>query len=133
MKVIYYADDGTEFNNESACLEYERFHNEETERRLSEIHAFNEQGKKIKLGDNLQDYNMEDMIRDTVCIMFDTREAWDFFNKQQDYYGYDCIKYTALYRDEELYIYEDRFESWIPAKSSMEYYQKMLEKFMERK
>lgn len=131
MKVIYYADDGTEFETEDECLRYEEIHNEKIKRLLSEIHAFTERKKKIKVIDG--PYDIENMIADTYYVIFDSREAWNFFNQQQEDYGYAAIKYSAVYRNGDVFLYQDTADSWVSAKTCIKYYQGILDKFTERK
>lgn len=131
MKVIYYADDGTEFETEEECLRYEEMHNEKTKRLLSEIHAFTEHKKEIKVIDG--PYDIENMIADTYYAIFDSREAWNFFNQQQEDYGYAAIKYNNVYRNGDVFLYKDSVDDWVSAKNSIKYYQGILDEFTERK
>lgn len=132
MKVIYIADDGKEFEDKDMCLEYEDIHNAKIKKLLSEIHAFTENGKEIKVGGLLDEYDIENMIRETMYVTFDSDEAFNFFNNQQEYYGYVSIIECTTYRDGDVFIYNDYTDEWISAKEMIEHYQGIIDKFKSK-
>lgn len=131
MEIIYRADDGKEFEDEDECLEYERLHNEKTNKMLSEIHAFTERGYEIKVGDGPREYDIENMLMETMYVTFDSEEALEFFDEQQEYYGYRPIHECAGYKDGDVYIYKDGADEWESTMENIEHYQEILYKFTE--
>lgn len=114
MRVVYYADDGTEFESEKECREYE----DETADLLTEftnhIHAYDKYGNAI----NLSEYdptNWEDAFQEIEYIKFDTKKAIDCF---LDYairmFGLCDIAY-GIKRDvipDERYFYDWDNDKW---------------------
>lgn len=134
MKVIYYADDGTEFETEEECLEYETLQNANTKKLLSEIHAFDMFNSKIIVGDGLKEYSIEDMINHALYVTFDSDEALEFFNEQQEYYGYNPIHECTSSKKGDVYIYKDDGNGWESAMEMVEHYQAIIDRFTtERK
>lgn len=134
MKVIYIADDGREFEDENECLEYENLKSEKNKKFLNAIHAFNKEGREIKIDLNniVSDYDIENMIRETRYGTFDSLEACIFFDEQQEYYGYKPIHECVEYRDGDVFIYDDCTDEWISAKEMIEHYQGILDKFKSK-
>lgn len=133
MKAIYIADDGREFEDENECLEYEKLENEKTKKLLSEIHAFNEKGEEIKVGNGAREYDIEGMLMETFYVTFDSDEALHFFDDQQEYYGYPPIHECTICKNGDVFIYNDGDGEWISAKEMIEHYQDIMTKFRERK
>lgn len=129
MKVIYIADDGKEFEDKDMCLEYENLHNAKIKKLLSEIHAFTEEGKEIKVSGLLDEYDIETMSREAVYVTFDSDEARHFFDDKQEHYGYVPIHECTTCRDGDVFIYSDCADEWISAKEMIEHYQAILDKF----
>lgn len=129
MKVIYVADDGKEFEDKDMCLEYEDIHNAKIKKLLSEIHAFTDKGEEIKVGGLLDEYDIEDMIRETVYVTFDSDEARHFFDEQQDHYEFTPIHACTLCKNGDVFVYNDSDDEWISAKEIIEHYQWILDKF----
>ena len=119
MKTIYIADDGKEFEDENECLEYENLKSEKTKNFLNAIHAFDEGGQEIKIDlNNISSvYDIENMIRKTIYVTFDSLEARMFFDKQQEYFGYkpihECVDHE--YENDDVFIYNSNDE-WESAK-----------------
>lgn len=133
MKVLYIADDGTEFEDKDECQEYERLQNANVSKLLSEIHAFTEKGDEIKVGDGLGEYNIDEMLMETMYVTFDSNKARDFFDEQQAYYGYEQIgAYIDSCKDGDVYLYNEDVEEWESAMEMIERYQEILDKFKER-
>lgn len=134
MKVLYIADDGKEFEDEDECLEYERLQNANASKLLSEIHAFTEKEDAMQVGDGPGEYNIDEMLMETMYVTFDSKEARDFYDEQQKYYGYTQIsEYINSYKDGDVYVYNDSVEGWESAMEMIERYQEILDKFTERK
>lgn len=131
MEIIYRADDGTEFRDEDECLEYERFHSEKAKKLLSEIHAFDRVGNEMKVGDGPNDYDLENMIARAGYVSFDSEEAFEFFDEQQDYYGYAKIGEWNRYTMGDVYIYKLNGDCWESANEMIGHYQELIDKFAE--
>ena len=129
MKVIYYADDGTEFETEEECLEYENLQSVTTQKMLSEIHAFTEKGKEIRVGDGPKEYDIENMITETMYVTFDSDEARYFFDEQQEYYGYRPIHECTSCKNGDVFVYRDGCDEWESAMEMIEHYQGLLWSF----
>ena len=135
MRAVYIADDGREFEDENECLRYENLKSEKTKNFLNAIHAFDEEGHEIKVDLNniASGYDIEDMIGQTMYVTFDSIEARNFFDEQQEYYGYtpihECV--DSEYEDGDVFIYNDADE-WESAKEMIKNYQSIITKFRNK-
>lgn len=64
------------------------------------FHCFDEDMKLLKY-----EYGV-DCFSDCHYVVFDNKKAFDFFNAQQDYYGY-CRIEDYLYANGHVYYYSD--------------------------
>lgn len=134
MKVIYYADDGTGFETEEECLAYENLQNVKIKKLLNKIHAFDENGKKITVGDGISERSIEGMVLETIYVTFDSEDALIFFDEQLKYSGNRQIHEDTSCKVGDVYIYDDYADEWESAMEMVEYYQGIIDKFTtERK
>lgn len=135
MKTIYIADDGKEFEDENECLDYENLKSKKTKNFLNAIHAFDEGGQEIKIDfNNISSvYDIENMIRKTMYVTFDSLEARMFFDEQQEYFGYksihECVDHE--YENDDVFIYNSNDE-WESAKEIVKKYQDIITKFKSK-
>lgn len=129
MKTIYIADDGTEFEDEDECLEYEKLQSEKMQKMLSEIHAFTEKEHEIKVGNGPREYDIENMLMEVIYVTFDSDEARHFFDEQQEYYGYRPIHEFTSCKDGDVFIYKDGADEWESAMEMIDHYSTILNKF----
>ena len=135
MRAVYIADDGREFEDENECLAYENLKSEKTKKFLNAIHAFDDEGQEIKLNLNniIDEYDIEELISNTMYVTFDSIEARSFFDEQQEYYGYTPIHkcVDSKYEDGDVFIYNDADE-WESAKEIIKNYQNIITKFRNK-
>lgn len=129
MKVLYIADDGKEFEDEDECLKYENLQSAKTKRMLNEIHAFTEKGNEMKVGGLLDEYDIENMLMEVMYVTFDSDDARQFFDKQQEYYGYRPIHEFTSCLDGDVFIYKDGADEWESAMEMIDHYSTILNKF----
>lgn len=82
MKIIYRANDGTDFENEEDCQNYERY----LDKIRKEIHLYNENFKEL----SFDDVGWEERICFFKC---ETEESFNFFVK--------IFPYDIMYKDFE--------------------------------
>lgn len=109
MKVVYYADDGTEFETEDECREYEKKMANILIEFTNSIHAYDDNGKVI----NLNDYDTEEWeeaFEKITHIQFDTQKAIDCYLKHAiSEYG---MLYIASDINREVKVGERYFYDW---------------------
>jgi len=81
MKIIYIADDGTQFDNEVDCTDYEWKLNHPN---LKDIFIFDEDGNELK------DIFEEDTYNNSMKIIVSTDEAVKDLQELAGYTGYCC-------------------------------------------
>ena len=77
MKAYYVADDGTEFEDEAECLEYERLQNEEIM------------------------YDIDRFVKEKIGIIFNTKEEMNIFQRDCENYN-KSIDFGICFLDREL-------------------------------
>lgn len=110
MKEItkYIADDGTEFEDEDECLDYERTEKMKT---IKGVKFFFENGKEIS------DYeNFEDLLDRTFFIRITDKDDFDKFeemlyNEISYYYGTDG--WRDLENEIGLFFYDKDLDRWM--------------------
>lgn len=83
MRIKYIADDGTEFDDETLCEDYEWKLNHP---HLKDIHVFDEGGNEFK------DIFSEDTYNQSAKIVVDTIEAVKDLQDLGIYTGYNCYE-----------------------------------------
>ena len=127
MKVYYVADDGVEFDNEAECLEYERLQNEEVEKCIEGIHAFDLNFKEIKIVDYKKESDIQNMIDSAIYLSFDTFDAYHYFNEMQEYFGYTLIsKSITSFKEKDVYSYE-QYGMWVSVSDKIKEYQTIID------
>ena len=74
MRVVYYADDGREFETELACRKYERRLSDLVYELQNGIHAFDDDGDVINFN-NCEVAWLEDTFQNISYIKFDNQKA----------------------------------------------------------
>lgn len=105
----YVANDGTEFEDEEECLDYERGI------KIKDIYGFktyNRQGKEIFPKDYISDMN--DFIYDVYFIKVENIKGWEEFEKlcldEFDTYFYDGLDEIS---EKGLYYKDDDYNCWV--------------------
>lgn len=78
MKVVYYADDGKEFETELACRKYERRLSDLLYELQNGIHVFDDDGDVINFNNHEVAW-LEDTFQNISYIKFDNQKAIDVF------------------------------------------------------
>ena len=115
----YVADDGTEFEDEDECLDYERTEKMKT---IKGVKFFFENGKEISDYSSLEDLvDRSYFIKITDKDDFDKLEEMVFDELHRHYwaYGWDDLKDKT-----GLFYYDEAFDGWL---SWDEQYDKLLE------
>jgi hypothetical protein len=114
MKVVYYADDGTEFETEQECRDYELKTADFFEECVN-VRAYDDDGTVV----DFRDYDiecMEDAFQDIWFIQFTTQKAIDLFlEKGQHEFGLLYID-EDIHRDVkvgERYFYDTDKDEWV--------------------
>jgi hypothetical protein len=115
MRVAYYADDGTEFESEEACHNYERrLHDLMHEHQHFGFYAYNSDGNEVDFSEyDLE--SLEDAFQDISYLKFDSQKAIEVFLKQARYYGL-CELGEDLKRQPvvgEHYFYDWDKDKWV--------------------
>lgn len=127
MKVVYYADDGTEFETYEECLEYEEIHINELNEMMLSTHVFDQNFKPLKIGDNLSDDDVSTMLTHAWYVKFDSEQALNYFSYLQQEEGYDSLVTDFYdYRDNDVLIFDDGADAWISCLEKIEEYQGIL-------
>lgn len=113
MKVVYCADDGTEFETEQECRDYE-LKTADFFEECAHVHAYDDNEDVI----NFRDYeieNMENAFQDISFIQFDTQKAIDLFMEKGNDYGllgiHEDIKRPV--KVGERYFYDWDADEWV--------------------
>lgn len=83
MRIKYIADDGTEFDDETQCEDYEWKLNHP---HLKDVHVFDEDGKEF------EDIFSEDTYNQSAKIVVDNIEAVKDLQDLAEYTGYNCYE-----------------------------------------
>ena len=87
MQIIYVADDGSEFETEQECNEYENRYNGLFAAFDTDIVAFDDNNERLTYK---PDVNPDDMFGEIKYIMFKTEEIIPvFLDARKNYFGYD--------------------------------------------
>lgn len=115
MKVIYCADDGTEFNTEAECLKYEkRISDLIDEHKHNGFQVYDDDGEEIEFS-RYSPECLEDAFQDISYIKFNRQKAIDIFSAQ----AYDigmCDIAEDICRPIEVgerYFYDWGEEKWM--------------------
>lgn len=90
MRVAYFADDGTEFESESECRQYERKLSDLLYELQNGIHAYDEDGDVIEFDVDDLEYNFEQV----TYIKFDNQKAIDVFMEKANDFGMPCFRHN---------------------------------------
>lgn len=90
MRVAYFADDGTEFESESECRQYERKLSDLLYELQNGIHAYDEDGDVIEFDADDLEYNFEQV----TYIKFDNQKAIDVFMEKANDFGMPCFRHN---------------------------------------
>ena len=99
IETTYYADDGTEFDNEAECLEYEN----KLKHALDGVIFFDE---NMDLCGDLDTAAREGII----AVIKDVERAKDAFNWIEKEYGYEkaCCEFTVG----DVLVYDENHDGW---------------------
>ena len=113
MEVIYRADDGTEFNSEQECFEYETKSAELFDALKHEIFAYDHRGDFLDLG-NWDPEDLEYAFDRISYITFTTQNAIDLFMSKANDFGQPYFE-NGINRQlvvGERYYYDEENEVW---------------------
>lgn len=113
MEIIYRADDGTEFENEKECREYE-CQTADFFAECANVHAYDDNGSPI----HFNDYGFEDIevpLQEISYIRFCTQKAIDVFQVQGVRCGLLAIEADIMrsIRVGERYYYDWDADEWV--------------------
>ena len=83
MKVVYYANDGVEFESESECLEYEKRLSIIMNELYTSVYAYDANGMVIEFDEEY----LEDNFQDIAFIQFGSQNAIDMFTEKANDFG----------------------------------------------
>lgn len=130
MRTIYVADDGTEFESEEKCREYEKKITDIFSEFGYSIHAYDDDGDAIELDDDPE--NWEDSFQKIVYVKFDSQKAIDVFIEHAIHeYGLCDIEHDIKKKVKvgERYFYDWDKDTWRSLDSILEYYAELAEIF----
>ena len=114
MRVVYYADDGREFESEKECREYEKELSNVMHALLNGVHAYDHKKRPI----NFEGYdadNMDVAFEEVYFVQFDNQNAADVFMQKARDFGCPCFEYDLGTRPlvaGERYFYDDKQDGW---------------------
>jgi hypothetical protein len=114
MRIVYYADDGREFDTEAECRKYERRLSDLMFELQNGIHAYDDNGDEISFN-NCELEWLEELFQDISYIKFDNKKAIDVFLMQAADIGLNKIN-EDLQRElivGERYFYDWDKEKWV--------------------
>lgn len=114
---------GAEFDNEEDCKGHELYCGV-TKEQLDFI-SWDKYEHKMDF------FNDMDFFGNCTYVKFGNREAFDYFNEQQDYYGYYLID-EDIYADGHIYYYYDVDDSWIDLTRLCKKITKVYDKLVEQ-
>lgn len=123
MKTLYIADDGTEFDNEAQCQNYEwglQFQGKD-----EVISGLDREGKKIRFSNRNDDFCERVMV-----VKLDTEEAVDCFKDRSGNEGFSCdgITKPGIYIWGEMVEDEYYEEMWYPIDKIIRRYETAIKK-----
>lgn len=128
-KVIYIADDGTEFNFENECQEYEWF--KEIAPILDKIQMWDDEETPLAHPSTYQELSetLEVMhyVRGDVCSFFDAIYDGDLENNLLDYRSFQDEAQSA--DDNDLLMYDGDKDYWINVNKEFESLRDILKNF----
>lgn len=95
---------GKEFDNEEDCGDHEKYCGV-TKEQLDFV-AWDESEHEMDY------FNDDGFFGNCTYVKFSNRAAFDYFNEQQEYYGYYLID-DDIYADGHIYYYNDVNDSWV--------------------
>ena len=104
MKIVYFADDGTQFDNEYDCEDYEWKLNHP---HLKDVHIFDKDGNELK------DVFAENTYHQSMKIIIPSIEALKDFQDFTNYAGY-CAYYDIDQIGE--WVFDNHKETFVMAK-----------------
>ena len=129
MRVVYYADDGTEFKSEKACREYEKKMANILVEFKNSIHAYDSDRNIINLEENDAE-EWEYVFERIEYIQFDTQKAIDCF-MEYAIYEFDLVDIAndinRCVEPGERYFYDWDEDEW----ACLEDRQKALDKIAD--
>lgn len=105
MRVAYFADDGTEFESERECRQYERNLSDLLYELQNGVHAYDEDGDVIEFDVDDLEYNFEQV----TFIKFDNGRALDLFVQKANDFGMPCFRHNI---DRPLVVGERYYYSY---------------------
>lgn len=108
MRVVYYADDGREFNTETECRKYERRLSDLMHELQNGINAFDDDGDEISFN-NCELEWLEEIFQNISYITFLNKKAIDVFLAQAADIGVNEISHDL---QRELVVGERYFYDW---------------------
>lgn len=108
MRVVYYADDGREFDTEEECRKYERRLSDLMFELQNGINAYDDDGHEISFCNCEIDW-LEEWFGNIVYITFDNKKAIDVFLAQARDFGLNEIDCDIK---RELVVGERYFYDW---------------------
>lgn len=133
MKILYIADDGTEFEDEQECIDYERRNNKVAQEMLSQIHCYDHNFREMTVSEKRRDYDLEGMLQAVYYIRFDSCEALEWLNEQFDYYGYTKIEPHIAFDEDDILMWYDGDETWESVNDKIGYYNDIINKIKGEK
>lgn len=113
MRTVYIADDGTEFESEIECIQYERKLSSLLHELQNGIYAYDEQGNFLDLG-NWDAEELEYAFELITYIKFDNQKAIDVFVEKANDFGIPCfehnIKRPLVVGERYYYSYDE--DAW---------------------
>lgn len=113
MRVVYYADDGREFETEAGCRQYEKKLDDLLCELKNGIHAYDEDGNVIDFLD-VDPEELYDIFEQITYLQFDTQKAIDVFTEKANDFGIPCLRHN-IYKPlvvGERYYYDYDFGNW---------------------
>ena len=101
MKIIYIAEDGTQFDDESDCEHYEWKLNHPN---LRDVHAFDSDGNEF------EDIFSEDTYNHSATILVETDAAAKDMRELAEYTGYDYYEHIT---GSGIWTYDEKQERFV--------------------
>ena len=134
MRVVYCADDGTEFDTEQECRDYE-LKTADFFAECANVLAYDDCGRKVHFN-NFEMENMEDAFQDIWYVQFNTQKAIDLFCEiGQSQYGLLYIK-DDIHREiqvGERYYYDGDKDVWRCVEDDLKAINKIADMFNNKK
>lgn len=130
MRTVYIADDGTEFDSEKECRAYERRLDNLLYELQNGIHAYDEQGNFLDLG-NWDLEELEYAFELISYIKFDNQKAIDVFVEKAKDFGLPCFEH-GIKRPlvvGERYYYNWHEDGWCCVENDLKNLEKIMKVF----